>query len=205
MFRSPDLVRLRSFVHKMLASQGACSWVRLIDTQSMSPGFFGNIFLYVEWIAPPKVAIGDVILFSLPLSDLIIVHRVCRINQIDGDNQILQIADRLIKGDKLSGQWIPAEFILGRVQAVRWGEAGSKVTPLTIGLPRIIGLWIAMLSSKYWEYYIFQSFQGQSGSIINSFFKKTLPALLVSFFHRIVLHIYALVLRVFARSSVKII
>lgn len=195
MFSLHDTTRLRSLLRNVLAAKGVRLWIRLIDTQSMSPALSGNVFLLVELTTSPNFQIGDLILFSSPLSRLLVVHRVCHVQAKGPEVQILQLADRLMDENDLGGSWIPAGSILGRVVAIRWGEPGAKVTQLTSWLHRVFGRQIAILSAQKWMSAKQPNTNRERESFKESFKRKTLMRIAVHVLHGVFSYIYMLLLR----------
>lgn len=191
MLSPSDTASLRSLLLKVWAAKGARSWVRLVDTQSMSPTLSGNVFLLVEWTASPNLQPGTLVLFPSPHAGLLVVHRVCDLKITESGVQVLQMADRLIADDEIGSGWLPAESIFGHVVAIRWGKPGAKVTCLESRLYHFFGILIATLSAK-WREQMKQSYANELGT------RKTLTRLTVSALHRLLCYSYAFILRVSA-------
>jgi len=196
-FSLSDVKSLRFLLRKVLASKGKRSWVRLVDTQSMSPTLSGNVFLLVEWTEEPDYQLGDLILFPSEPTDLLVVHRVCGLKTTESGGQILQIADRLLIGGKMGGGWLPIEVILGRIVSIRWGEPGTKATNIESRLHCFVGKLIAVLSARRWEHVKHLS-KRRIGSISPLFGWKTLDWLTFSALHRLMCYGYSIFLRVTA-------
>lgn len=178
-----DRAKLRSMVRDTWSAQGKSSWIRLIDTQSMSPSLSGNVFLLVEWTASANFSLGELILFSSQRLELPIVHRVCRLEITKDKSEILQVADQLTTNEVGIG-WISKEAILGRVVAIRWGNQGSRVIQLSSWPYSFLGALLATLSAKWWEY-----------TNETSHSKLIVVRWLVVVLHRILSTVYALCLR----------
>ncbi len=175
-----DKTKLRSIIRNVWGAKGICSWIRLIDTQSMSPSISGNVFLLVEWGASSNPHPGELILFSSPHLELPVVHRICRLRLINGEHQIFQTTDRLIDGN-FGGGWVPQEALLGRIIAIRWGKPGTKVVRFTSWPYSLLGTLLAKLSAKWWEY-----------TDEASRFRRTLAQWAIVTLHQILSYMYAL-------------
>jgi hypothetical protein len=148
-----DKTKIRFLLRNIYAEENARSWVRLIDTQSMSPVLSGNIFLLIEWSrSVHDLQVGDLVLFSMKPLDLLVVHRVCQLEIVEGNIKILQIADEIIAGGKVSGGWISSEMVFGRVVAIRWGETSTKIIEITSSLHHFWGKILAATSVIRWKH-----------------------------------------------------
>lgn len=177
---SHDRAKLRSIVRDVWGAQGICSWIRLIDTQSMSPSLSGDVFLLVEWGTSSNLHPGELVLFSSPHLELPVVHRIGRLRLTNGEHQIFQTTDHLVDGN-FEGSWIPQDAVLGRIIAVRWGENGTKVIRLTSWPYPLLGTLLAKLSAKWWEY---TNETSRSG--------RTLTKWVVAILHQILSYMHAL-------------
>lgn len=195
MFSPQDIPKIRSLLRNIWATRGATSWIRLIDTQSMTPTLSGNIFLLVKWTTTlSSFELGDLILFSSPPPEILVVHRVCHINRTEKDIQVLQAADGFVAGEEISGGWLQAESVLGRIIAIRWGESDARITRLAARLHRFFGTLISTVSFSLWE-----QTQQLTKYKTTPLWKLTWAATTV--LHKLLLYTHAFLLHISARAS----
>lgn len=145
-FTDQDLASLRRLIARSHANSTKHSWVRLVDTQSMSPSVDGDIDLLIEWTQPYHFREGDIIVVSKPTLPFLLAHRACQCRPSPYGYEILQIADQFIHGDDISASWIELQAVLGRVTRIRFSDTGRTVS-LDSPPIRWLSSWIAKLST----------------------------------------------------------
>lgn len=190
-FTPQDITKLQSLLHNNWANAKTCTWVRLVDTQSMSPALSGNAFLLVEWTIVHNLQKGDLIVFKPESQNLLVVHRVCIIESNENGDKILQIADQIKDAGEIIGSWIVPENVYGKVMAIRWGKSNTKIAPLSSGPIRMLGYFIAKLSVIRWRQ--FQKFKKDYSG--KNYLHRGLRTA-INMLHWLVCYIYAFVLRI---------
>lgn len=143
----PDNPTLRRFLREVWAKEQRTSWVRYVDTQSMTPSLYGPVDLLVQWGSSHPFQPGDLIAFEHPVLNILVAHRVCRVDSSTG--RVLQTGDRLhTRG--IPGAWIPLENVFGRVTALRWPASPREVRLSRLGVAWI-GRQISRSSARLWS------------------------------------------------------
>lgn len=125
---SEDLDKLRRIISKARTKNNKYSWIRLVDTQSMSPSVEGDIDLLVQWTQSYLFQKGDLIVISKSNLPYLLVHRACEHRLGNHGEQVFQIADQFEFGNELSASWVDIETIIGRVVQIRYGQEGYIAT-----------------------------------------------------------------------------
>ncbi|GEM_PF-3728443 len=142
-----NLADLRKLIAISRANNEKYSWVRLVDTQSMSPSFDGDINLLVEWSNPYTFRNGDLIVVSKPNLPFLLVHRACGYRLEKNERQVLQIADHFISRNEISASWVNLDSILGKIVQIRYG-ANKQVVALDSVFLQKLSFQIARLSMR---------------------------------------------------------
>lgn len=89
-------------------------------TTSMYPALFAGDVVFIEGISPSGLKVGDVILFTRPYSDKVIIHRIVEISETSDSRLFRTKGDHnpvsdgyLVKPSDLVGRWagIKVQFI----------------------------------------------------------------------------------------------
>lgn len=144
-FDEKDLNSLRRLVTRSRANDTQYSWVRLVDTQSMSPTIKGDISLLIEWTEDYQFQKGEIIVFSKQNTPFLLAHRACKYRIAQDELEILQIADQFTFGNDFGAGWIKAKDVFGRVKKIHFGYLKRAVS-LDIKMIQELASWIAELS-----------------------------------------------------------
>lgn len=136
-FTPKDLAKLRQLIVASRANSDKYSWIRLVDTQSMSPSFDGDIDLLVEWTQSYAFHTGDLIVISKSNLPFLLAHRACECRTGNRGQQVLQIADQFVFGDEASASWVDLEAVLGRVVTIRYGRKRRIATLISASIQRL--------------------------------------------------------------------
>lgn len=136
-FTPKDLAKLRQLIVASRANSDKYSWIRLVDTQSMSPSFDGDIDLLVEWAQPYAFHNGDLVVISKSNLPFLLAHRACECRAGNRGQQVLQIADQFVFGDEVSASWVDLEAVLGRVVQIRYGRKRRIATLNSASIQRL--------------------------------------------------------------------
>jgi hypothetical protein len=149
-FTLKDLATLRQLIITSRANNDSYSWIRLVDTQSMSPSFDGDIDLLVEWTRPYTFNNGDLIVISKSDLPFLLVHRACEYQTTNHGQQVLQIADQFVFGDEVSVGWVDIEAVLGKVIQISYGRK-TRIAMLNSASIQRLAFQIAKLSLRRYK------------------------------------------------------
>lgn len=140
--------RLRRSVVTALSAAKKCTWVRLVDTQSMRPVFQGHTRLLIKWAQQAQPVVGDVAAYWDERLQALVVHRVCVVDL--AEKKFLQIADNPERFKRLVGTWVPLESLLGIVVAVELNGQSASTVRLDTSVTRVLSRLTAELSWLRW-------------------------------------------------------
>lgn len=149
-----DKLALSILLRNLWATTHSCTWIRLIDTQSMSPVLSSEVSLFVQWTRSlSDLQLGDLVVFQIEPMNVLIVHRVCQVDSAEGQQRCLQVADAVTPDGVPSGSWLDSETVFGSVIAIRLCETDTTNIDLLHPFHRFFGKLIARTSAMRWEAY----------------------------------------------------
>ena len=148
-FTTKDLSKLRQLIGASRSNSDKYSWIRLVDTQSMSPSFDGDIDLLVEWTQSYTFHNGDLIVISKSNLPFLMAPRACDCRAGNRGQQVLQIADQFVFGNEVSASWVDLEAVLGKVVQIRYGRKRRIATLNSASIQRLASQIAKLSLHKY--------------------------------------------------------